>query len=110
VSGNISGSYIFGNGSQLTGIIANGSNYGNSNVIVLLANVGSNQIVTSSNIQGGNLIATGQITATGNVSGGNLLSNGNVAVLSAVKRTIWVSNVAPQSGNGAVGDIWYQTV
>jgi hypothetical protein len=41
-------------------------------------------------------------TYTGNI-------NGNVPMLSTVARFTWVSNVAPTSGQGSVGDIWYQT-
>ncbi len=65
-SGNVSGNYFVGNGSFLTGITA-GSNYTNSNVVNLLSNFGSNTIVTTGNITGGNII--GNITITGNVTG-----------------------------------------
>jgi Collagen triple helix repeat (20 copies) len=63
-AGNITGNYIFGNGSQLTGLPAT---YGNSNVATFLANFGSNTISTSGNITAGNLI--GNISITGNVTG-----------------------------------------
>lgn len=52
-TGNITGSYILGNGSQLTGISA-GSSYGNANVAANLAAFGSNPISTTGNITGGN--------------------------------------------------------
>jgi hypothetical protein len=55
-TGNITGSYILGNGSQLTGIVT--SSYGNSNVVTLLSAFGSNTISTTGNITGGNVIAT----------------------------------------------------
>jgi len=64
VSGNITGNYIFGNGSQLTGLPAT---YSNSNVTTLLSGFGSNTISTSGNITAGNLI--GNISITGNVTG-----------------------------------------
>jgi hypothetical protein len=86
-SANISGSYILGNGSQLTGITAN---YSNSNVTTLLSSFGSNTISTSGNI------------TAGNISADNILT-------SNTDRYVYVSNVAPTSGDGAVGDIWYQT-
>jgi hypothetical protein len=89
VAGNITGNYILGNGSQLTGIT---TNYNNSNVTTLLSSFGSNTIST-----------------TGNINGGNLISSGNIATLSAVKRVIIVANTAPTGSDGAVGDIWYQT-
>lgn len=53
-TGNITGSYFIGNGSQLTGISA-GSSYGNSNVVTLLAAFGSNSISTTGNITAANL-------------------------------------------------------
>jgi hypothetical protein len=53
-TGNITGNYIFGNGSQLTGI-AGGSGYGDSNVVTLLASFGSNSISTTGNVTASNL-------------------------------------------------------
>ena len=68
------------------------------------------QINATGTIGGGNVTTNGVIIATGNIStSANLIANGNIAVLSAVKRTIFVSNAAPTSGQGSVGDIWYQT-
>jgi len=71
-TGNITGNYFFGNGSQLTGI-APSSTYSNSNVSAFLATFGSNTIsttgtVTAGNITGGNLLTSGLISATGNIS------------------------------------------
>ena len=79
-TGNITGNYILGNGSQLTGLPAT---YGNSNVTTLLSAFGSNTISTtgtinSGNITGGNVLTGGQVSATGNVSGGNITTVGNV--------------------------------
>jgi len=54
VTGNISGNYFIGNGSQLTGI-SGGSSYGNANVVTLLADFGSNSISTTGNITAANL-------------------------------------------------------
>ena len=53
-TGNITGNYYFGNGSQLTGITVSTS-YGDSNVVSLLANFGSNSISTTGNITAANL-------------------------------------------------------
>ena len=61
-TGNISGGYLFGNGSQLTGIVT--SSYGNSNVNTLLAAWGSNALST-----------TGNVTASYHVGNGSLLSS-----------------------------------
>jgi hypothetical protein len=51
-TGNISGNFILGNGSQLTGI------YNDSNVVTLLSNFGSNSISTTGNITASNLNST----------------------------------------------------
>jgi hypothetical protein len=68
-TGNITGAYILGNGSQLTGLPAT---YGNSNVSTYLASgTNSNNIITGGNVQGGNLITSG---AAGNIVGANYVS------------------------------------
>jgi hypothetical protein len=80
-TGNITGNYFIGNGSQLTGI--SGGGYGNANVADFLANgFGSNAITTTGNIQGGNLSSlgvanVGTVSATGNISGSYFLGNGS---------------------------------
>jgi len=63
-TGNISGAYILGNGSQLTGLPAS---YSNANVATFLADFGSNTISTTGNITAQNF--TGNISITGNVTG-----------------------------------------
>ena len=68
--GNISGNYILGNGSQLTGLPAT---YGNVDVADFLANgFGSNSIATTGNISGGNILGNGAtlsgINAFGNIA------------------------------------------
>jgi hypothetical protein len=71
-SGNITGSYILGNGSQLTGLPAT---YANSNVAAYLASgTVSTNIITTANVTSGNLTTTGLVSATGNVT-----SSGNVS-------------------------------
>ena len=81
-TGNITGSYFFGNGSQLTGITAD-----NVNADDLIGNTLSGNVLYSSLITVGdltslsvvgtatvnNLDSTGTVCATGNVSGGNIL-------------------------------------
>ena len=79
-AGNITGNYILGNGSQLTGLPAL---YGDANVVSLLSGFGSNTISTTGNITVGNATATnfytsGIVSATGNVRGGNITTLGNV--------------------------------
>ena len=58
VTGNITGNYIFGNGSQLTGITAS-STYGNANVTSLLSAFGSNVISTTGNVTAGYFLGNG---------------------------------------------------
>jgi hypothetical protein len=78
VTGNITGNYIFGNGSQLTGI-AGGSTYSNANVTTLLANFGSNTISTTGNVTAGYFLGNGsQLTGLPATYG-----NSNVATLLA---------------------------
>ena len=57
---NISGGYVLGNGSQLTGLV--GSSYGNADVAANLAAFGSNPVSTTGNITAGNISATGSVT------------------------------------------------
>lgn len=52
----------------------------------------------------------GDAIVNGNVIANNFVSNGSLAVLSSINRIIYVSNVAPTSGDGNDGDIWLQTV
>jgi hypothetical protein len=86
-TGNITGSYILGNGSQLTGLP---QSYTNANVVSLLSAFGSNTISTTGNVTVGYVIGNGsQLTGvvssygnanvaaylptyTGNLAGGNL--------------------------------------
>jgi hypothetical protein len=68
-SGNVTGAYILGNGSQLTGLPAT---YTNSNVSTFMSSFGSNIIstsgnITAGNIAGGNLSTQGTVSATGNI-------------------------------------------
>ena len=103
-SGNITASYFYGNGSQLTGIDTSGVANGTSNVSIpaadgniqlnvnggLTANVTDTGIVmTSGNLDLGNVIATGVGTFTGNVAGGNISTGGILSV----------------TGNGTFGNV-----
>jgi hypothetical protein len=101
-TGNVSGNYFLGNGSQLTGIAAS---YGNANVVANLAALGSNPVSSAGNITGGNLLTGGLISATGNVTGNYILGNG--AFLSGVITSVaninnGTSNVAIATANGNV--------
>ena len=90
-TGNVTGNYILGNGSQLTGIAGA---YGNANV--------ANYLPTFS----GNLTA-GNISASGNVTGNYIL--GNIAFANGIPATYGNSNVAnylpTYSGNLTAGNV-----
>jgi hypothetical protein len=102
--GNITGAYILGNGSQLTGLPAT---YGNANVVANLAALGSNPVSTTGNITGGNLRTVGLITATGNITsaanilGDNILTGG---LISATGRVFVGNGAAATPGITFAGD------
>ena len=75
-AGNITASYFFGNGSQLTGLPAT---YGNANVAANLAAFANNPISTTGNVSGGNLFSSGFVSAVGNITGGNVLGSGIIS-------------------------------
>lgn len=78
VTGNITGAYIFGNGSQLTGLPAT---YSNANVETYLPTYS------------GNLVAlTGNVITTANISGNYILGNGSQ--LTGLPATYGNANVA----------------
>lgn len=105
--GNVSGNYILGNGSQLTGLPAS---YTNANVVSLLSAFGSNTISTTGNISGGYILGNGSqltglpatysnsnvasfmsafgsntISTTGNITAGNII--GNISITGNVTGT-----------------------
>lgn len=89
-TGNITGNYFIGNGSQLTGIVAT-SSYGDSNVATLLSTFGSNTVSTTGNVTSGNLITAGIVTATGNINGANVVAAANLT--STQQTVIGTANV-----------------
>jgi hypothetical protein len=118
-TGNITGNYILGNGSQLTGLPAT---YGNANVVANLAALGSNPVSTTGNITGGNILGGANVNATthtgttvsvsANVTGGNILTGGlisatgnitggNISVTSYTGTTVSVTGNVTTSGNVA---------
>ena len=99
VSGNITGSYILGNGSQLTGLPAT---YGNSNVATLLSAFGSNTISTTGNVTSGNLLTGGILSVGGDVTiGGNLSVAGNTITVN----TEIVNQTETVTGNITAGNV-----
>jgi len=107
-TGNITGSYILGNGSQLTGLPAT---YGNANVSNFLSTgFGSNTISTTGNITAGYFLGNGSqltgITTTASPGGANTNvqfndagSLGGTSGLTFNK----TSNALAVTGNGTVG-------
>jgi cytoskeletal protein CcmA (bactofilin family) len=87
-AGNITGNYFFGNGSQLTGLPVQ---YGNANVVTLLAGFGSNALSTTGNISGGFILGNGS-QLTGLPAG---YANANAV---AYGESGWAGNIVP-SGN-----------
>ena len=92
-TGNISGNYYIGNGSQLTGV----TNYGNSNVNTLLATWGSNTISTTGTI------TSGLVSATGNIISGNILTGGVISATGNVSGNYFVGNGSALTGVLATG-------
>jgi collagen type VII alpha len=99
-SGNITGNFFIGNGSQLTGIASTSLANGTSNVsiatsggnvtvgvggtsnVAVFATTGeyiTGLLSVTGNISGGNLTTGGLISATGNISGGNLITSGLIS-------------------------------
>ena len=103
--GNISGAYILGNGSQLTGLPAT---YANSNVASYLASGTvstaintTNVISATGNVQAGNLRTTGLVSATGNISATYFVGNGSQ--LTGLSTSNYAnSNVASYLASGTV--------
>jgi hypothetical protein len=87
--GNISGSYILGNGSLLTGLPAT---YSDANVATLLSSFGANNISTTGNITAGNFLGDGSqlvnITAA-NING--VVANATLAVSATTANTVTVN-------------------
>ena len=94
-TGNITGRYFIGDGSQLTNLPV--SNYSNANVAAYLPTyTGSlasltGPVITTANVTGGNLQTSGTISATGNITGGNVATGrvnaGNITVSGPVSAT-----------------------
>ena len=111
-TGNVTGSYLFGNGSQITGIFIAGSTGGaiisgtsnvviadSSNVTVSVAGVSNvaTWTATGQYITGA-LSVTGALSATGNITGNHIIGNG--ALLTNINAT--VSNINLGTSNVTV--------
>ena len=85
-TGNITGNYFIGNGSQLTGVVA-------TSIGVLPS------LSVTGNIQTGNLLTNGIVSATGNIAGNYILGNG--ACLTGVITS--VANINNGTSNVSIG-------
>jgi hypothetical protein len=110
-SGNVTGNYFIGNGSQLTGVAASSVNanalVGNtlsSNVLYSsLTQVGTlSNVSITGNVVGGNLTTAGQVTATGNITGGNVLTGGVVSATSNITGGNILFGTGVVSGTGNI--------
>ena len=122
-SGNISGNYILGNGSQLTGVA---TSYGNANVVANVAALGSNPVSTTGNVTGGYILGNGSqltgiaasygnanvvanvaalgsnpVSTTGNITGGNLIQG--------TTRVYKWTTATSAPANPVAGDEWYNS-
>ena len=87
-TGNITGNYVLGNGSQLTGLPAT---YSNANVVTLMAAFGSNTVSTTGNVTAGYVLGNGsQLTGLAAT-----YSNANVVTLLSA----FGSNTISTTGN-----------
>ena len=118
-TGNVTGNYFIGNGSQLTGVAASSVNanalIGNtlsSNVLYSsLTQVGTlSNLSVSGNVVGGNLQTAGVVSTSGNVYGNVILSD-NYCYANGVPiptGIVYTAATSPPAGPD-VGDQWYNT-
>jgi len=95
-TGNITGDFFFGNGSQLTGIAASSVNANN-----LIGNTLSSNVTTSSLTAVGTLAS---LSVTGNTTSGNLLTAGLISATgNAQAANITTAGLISAAGNVATG-------
>jgi len=114
-TGNVTGNYILGNGSQLSGIIASVSNInlGTSNVTVVSSGgnvsvgVGGTDNVAVFATSG--VYVTGVVSATGNITGGNLSGTNIVGAITTAAQTnitsVGTLGSLSVTGNVAAGNV-----
>jgi hypothetical protein len=95
VTGNITGNYILGNGSQLTGLPAT---YGNANVATFLGAFGSNAISTTGNVTAGYVVGNGSLLTNLNIANATV-ANATYANTAGIATT---SNYATNAGAATV--------
>ena len=128
-AGNITGSYYFGNGSQLTGVAAATAGFpisaGNSNIaatananifitvggtsnVAVFATTGeyiTGVLSASGTVTGGNLATGGTSSAAGNVTGGNILTGGLISATGTVTGSSFLGAVVSVTANVTGGNV-----
>ena len=112
-TGNVTGNYILGNGSQLTGITGSGgTSIANGTSNITIASSGGNATV---NIGGTANVAvfatsgeyvTGVVSASGNVTGGNLLTGGLISATGTLSVTGATTLTTVSTGNISAGNVY----
>ena len=120
-TGNVTGNYILGNGSLLTGVVTSLSNINNgnsnvtisasaANVTVSVSGIGNvavfsptgeyvtGLISASGNITGGNVQTAGLISASGNITGGNVQTAGLISATGNVTGNFIFGNGSQLTG------------
>jgi len=119
-SGNVTGNYVLGNGSFLTGVVASSANAGDLTGNTLSSNVFYSNLTQVGNLanlsvvgntSSGNIRVTGFVSATGNVYGNAILSDNYFYANGQPIPTgiVYTANIAPPSGPD-IADQWYDTV
>jgi hypothetical protein len=112
-SGNISGSYILGNGSQLTGLASSNSFsnvYSNGTAVlatsgtsVLTLTPGNNQVIT-----GNNTSKTVTIAVNDNPTFANVSVTGNITASGNITATNFIGNIISATNISNVGNVFVQ--
>ena len=109
-TGNITGNYILGNGSQLSGIIASVANINSGTSNVTVVSSGGNVTVgiggTSNVVQFATtgVYVTGIVSATGNITGGNLSGTNLTGTLATAAQTN-ITSVGTLSSLSVTGNV-----
>ena len=114
-TGNVTGNFFIGNGSQLTGISAGSGtsiSNGNSNVAVS-ANSNVTVAVTSATIAtfaSTGLLVTGVVSGTGNITGNYFIGNGSqLTGISSSGGITWTTQANTAPVGASPGDFWYNS-
>jgi hypothetical protein len=111
------------NGGNLSVTLVNSNGNITGANLTVSGNVTAQGVVATNYQANANIHAGGTLTVVGAAQVGSLATNGNInansfvgngasltnILKSNVTRTVYVSTSQPNAGDGAVGDIWYQT-